>query len=786
MQTNHETRPFEVIDAATRQPLDLVMQELWLEGRILPVGADLRVQHLFRCGGSRPVEAIYTFALPRDAALRRFQVRGAGFSVRSELRPTAEAEELYEKAMENGSLATLARQYRDGLIQLAVGNLKPGEAVWVELELLAGVELRDEGWQFRFPFTLAPTYHKHARVVESSPGVGEIELPDEFGDVILPRWLREARDLHRVGFDLEFQLPGPVQEIRSPSHRIVVQTDPLQASRAKVCLATDADVPDRDLVLEMNLARPVEGIFGGASAGGTNGFAVIVPSSVFGKVVPRSRRVVFVLDRSGSMEGLPIAKARRAIEACLGACFETDRFGIVAFGSSVDTWREHLEVADAEGRRRAREWLGSIDADGGTDLLGGLHAGLAMLGEEGGDVLLVTDGQVAGTEDILSRLPSEGPRIHLLGIGSASQDRFLSLLARSTGGQCRFLTPRERVDLAALELFANIGSALAREIRVEVRDADPGAGVRLTTAPPRAVFRGTPLVVFGETGGPTRAHLILEWSSCDPTRGRCEIPLDLRPDPEATTVRQLGGARLITEAEAQLGEVEPSKGSPKDQSRTWKRLASLSETYGLASRAMALVAVVKRKQDHPGELPHTAVVPVGMPEDTSFSSYFGPAAARAQRPGTSLGRIRVHYLCLEPLDPSTPSAAELEFLLNRLMELAAELEPDGGIPGPDEEQRWLASALVALCLQWLERERGFTFFHWHIQRLLSFLRGSPLTSRDPRAQAWLSRAERKELTMERLYDWLRRIAAGQRIDPEEFWACVKSWRGDDQQTSPQA
>ena len=43
----------------------------------------------------------------------------------------------------------------------------------------------------------------------------------------------------------------------------------------------------------------------------------------------------------------------------------------------------------------------------------------------GGDVLVITDGQVMGTEDIIAKARSLGVRIHCLGIGSASQDRFL-------------------------------------------------------------------------------------------------------------------------------------------------------------------------------------------------------------------------------------------------------------------------------------------------------------------------------------------------------------------------
>ena len=77
----------------------------------------------------------------------------------------------------------------------------------------------------------------------------------------------------------------------------------------------------------------------------------------------------------------------------------------------------------------------------------------------------MTDGQVSGTEAILAEARSAGVRLHCLGIGSASQDRFLTLLARETGGVSRFVTPRERVDLAAVDLFASIGKPLVAGLK---------------------------------------------------------------------------------------------------------------------------------------------------------------------------------------------------------------------------------------------------------------------------------------------------------------------------------
>ena len=57
----------------------------------------------------------------------------------------------------------------------------------VNLEILAGVEIHDDGARFRFPFTLSPCYHSKAKAVSIEPGLGEMELPEEeFGDLILP------------------------------------------------------------------------------------------------------------------------------------------------------------------------------------------------------------------------------------------------------------------------------------------------------------------------------------------------------------------------------------------------------------------------------------------------------------------------------------------------------------------------------------------------------------------------------------------------------------------------
>ncbi len=590
--------PYSVV---TGETLRLAMQRLWLGGRVMPAGARLTVQHVFQSEEEKPIEVVYAFALPRDAALRAFRITGEGFEVHSELKQTEEAVKTYEEGLAAGSLSTLARQYGDGTVNLTVGNVRPKETVTVYLDIVAGAELRDDGFRFRFPFTLAPSYHSQMRAALVD-GEGELELPaDQFGDVILPRYRRDASSLHEVGFDLAVLHQLPIDEVSSPSHSIRVKD---QGTR--VMLAPARDVPDRDLVLDIRFKEVAPQVLAGPSVEGRRPFAAIVPSTAFGTQNAAPRRVAFLLDRSGSMAGTPLKQATQAIEACLAALAPEDRFGLVAFDDKTESMRGGLLPGTRENRDKAKGFLKQVDARGGTELAQGFLAAAHLL-EGGGDVFVLTDGQVFGTEEILSQARTANVRISCLGIGSASQDRFLTLLARETGGVSRFATPRERVDMAAVDLFASVGSPVASGLK---------SGDDFQPEMPRQVFAGTPLLLFGTA---VNESVDLTWDG-----GRLTLPVPEGDSDTGQTVRLLQGSRLITDWESRypaqdaLAPVEKRK-----QNRVAARLVELSTTYGLASREMSLVAVVKRAGDRPGEVPETRVVPVGMPQDVAFGAYFG-------------------------------------------------------------------------------------------------------------------------------------------------------------------
>lgn len=717
---------FAPMSVATGQPVQLAMQRLLLTGKVLPVGARLIAQHVFQSAEANPLEVIYSFSLPRDAALRRFRVTGEGFEVESELKETEAAVKAYEEALAQGSLATLARQYGDGVVNLTVGNIRPHETVTVWLEILAGVELKDDGLRFRFPFTLAPRYHAGAKAAEVAPGEGEMELPPaEFGDVILPRFRKDASALHQIGFDLALTSALEFDEIGSPSHPVRIKHD--NARTAHIALATGKDVPNRDLVLDGRFKSTEPQVLAGRDKNGTGRFAAVLPSSAFSASQETPRRVVILVDRSGSMGGEPISQARKAIEACLGALSENDSFGLIAFDNVPEMFHPTLQMASREVRDEARKFLKQIDARGGTELAAGVQAAAGLLQGGAGDILILTDGQVAGTEKILDIARSTGVRLHCLGIGSASQDRFLTLLARETGGVSRFVTPQERVGLATVDLFASIGHPLASGLK---------AGSNIQPQPASSVFRGTPVLLFGEGDGP----LELTWEG-----GRLTRDVAFNDDAIAETVWLLQGSRLITDWESRYPSVEALAPLDKrQQSRVAMRLLDLSRTYGLASREMSLVAVVKRAGDRPGELPVTRVVPVGMAANTNFDAYFPDVLLNAAMPLSSAAPLlasRAAFLeCAMPAQQA-PLAERPRGILHRLMhrqrpqshteaarpeealmELASHIESDGGMPGDDPSARACATlvALFAFVSQGHTPTSGA--FRSHVARLIDYLK----------------------------------------------------------------
>ena len=582
--------------------------------------------------------------------------------------------------------------------------------------------------------------------MEVSPGRLELELPaDEFGDLILPPFEREGGPLHRVGFCLDVQAGSGIQEIASPSHGLRVQFSDSHGSQ--VSLSRESDLPDRDLVLDVRTKTAGPWGMGGLAGEGMARFTAVIPSTEFGRVSVSPRRLVILLDRSGSMQGLPLTQAKKAIAACFGALDAKDLFGLVAFDNKPELFKSALSESTTENRRAAQEFLDGIASRGGTELASGVEAAASLLQGDPGDILILTDGQVFGTNKILERARATNMRIHCLGIGSASQDRFLAQLASHTGGVSRFLTPQERVDLPAVELFASLGRPLGKDVAVTVEGVSK---LKIAPEPSRLVFSGTPLLVYGEFLPVEDARLSVQWLGAE-GKSHFEFPIRLSETSWGGTLKMLQRARIISELESRLqGAGRRTAVAARETARVHERLLELSREYGLASSAMSLVAVVKRAGDVPGEIPKTRIVPVGIPSELEGSglmaaafnlnrfevfedlgSLMTPETAAEQSPAVARKARSLFSLLSSGFRRSKSAAEEVaphETKEDLLVALAGMMEPDGGMPGETEEVR-IGNSIVALLYFMREGNTSKSGpFRIHVERLLEYLNSNRLST----------------------------------------------------------
>jgi hypothetical protein len=218
---------------------------------------------------------------------------------------------------------------------------------------------------------------------------------------------------------------------------------------------------------------------------------------------------------------------------------------------------------------------------------------------------------------------------------------------------------------------------------------------------------------------------VLEWEG-----GRLEVPIRGEAGAAGDTLRLLRGARLITDLESRM-QTAPQAGLrvKREQDRLERHLEELSRHYGLASRAMALVAVVDRAGDRPGAPPETRVVPVGLPQDMVLDGIFDRASherAAVAAPAAMVTRARFRLASMVDSATSLFTGPESRAqhvdhdVADPLMDLAALLEPDGGMPGQDETERILKTLLALLAFAAEGHSASSGPFRAHMRRMLEF------------------------------------------------------------------
>src|SRR5204862_592298 len=121
---------------------------------------------------AEPLEATYIFPLPDRAAVTSFRLEVAGRVVEGQLKERGAARRDYDQAIQAGHRAAITEEERPGVFTMRVGNLPPGEAATVHLNLSGPLPYDSGEVTFRFPLVVAPRYIPGTPLPGASVGDG--------------------------------------------------------------------------------------------------------------------------------------------------------------------------------------------------------------------------------------------------------------------------------------------------------------------------------------------------------------------------------------------------------------------------------------------------------------------------------------------------------------------------------------------------------------------------------------------------------------------------------------
>ena len=595
------------------------------------------VKQQFQNPSKTPIEAVYTFPLPADAAVDDMQMTLGDRTISGRIKRKEEARKIYEAARSAGQTASLLDQERPNIFTQSVANLMPGTDVVVHISYVNLLKYDDGGYELVYPMVVGPRYipgsggyqapglrgdPSPARQVPPNPGsTAVVTDADKITPPIAPPNTRAGHD---ISLTVNLDAGLPIEGLTSTLH--AVDVDRPEADRAVVRLKDQGSIPNKDFILRYTVAGKEirSAVLADQAADGSGYFTLMVqPPAEEAAAKPDSRELVFVIDQTGSQSGWPIQKAKETMRYLIRNMNPDDSFQLLGFNTEVYPCFQAPVHNTPENVARALRFLEPLEAEGGTDILKAVEYALAIPPEAGRRRLIcyLTDGYVGDDMQVVDYVKKHGERAYMFpfGIGNSVNRFLLEGMARAGQGSAEFVTLQSSAEEAAARFYRRVARPLVTRLRVDwnglpVRDVLPS---RI----PDLFVDGRPVILKGRYTTAAEGDLVL--------RGE----LDGRPwsHPMHVTLpaKRVDDSPLPTLWAREKIEVLQSSdylgaqtGNPNEA--ITQQIIGLALDYRLMSQYTSFVAVEQRVVNVGGKQ-RTVDVPVEMPEGVSHEGIFGEA-----------------------------------------------------------------------------------------------------------------------------------------------------------------
>ena len=568
--------------------------------RVTGIVARATVRQRFANTAGDCVEGVYVFPLPENAAVDRMRLTIGERVIEAEIRERVEAKRVYEQAKADGRKASLLEQERPNIFTASVASIGGNEEVEVEIEYQETVRYDEGKFHLRFPMVVAPRYN-----------------PATAGDAarIAPAVFRPGETrVNPVRLRVELETGVRLRRLGSTSHTL--KAAPIGEASYAVTVEDEALAADRDFELnwEPDLGGgPKPSVFAENLDGHAYALLVVLPPD--GAEVPGARlprETIFVIDTSGSMYGPSIDQARRSLVFALDRMHPEDRFNVIEFNSVMRRLYGESRRALSETVREAKEWVGKLHANGGTEMLPALRAALegANEGSEVRQVVFVTDGAVGNEEELFRYIHDHlgRSRLFTVGIGSAPNSHFMTKAAEFGRGTFTYIGSPGEADEKMGSLYRKLESPVLTDVRVEWDDP----AVEAWPGKIPDLYAGEPLLVAARlTAGAGSVRVSGQRSG---TAWSERVPVRMSTDQRG--VDRLWARRKIAALMDRITE-----GGNRDEVKC--EVVEVALRHHLVSGFTSLVAVDLTPTLARGAVCSARAVPVHLPAGWDYGHVFG-------------------------------------------------------------------------------------------------------------------------------------------------------------------
>ena len=533
-----------------------------------------------------PLEAVYQFPLPHQAAVDDMEIRIGDRVIRGTIKKREEAKQIYEQAKQEGKTAGLLEQKRPNIFTQSLANIQPGEKIDVVIRYTNSLKFVGGDYEFVFPLVVAPRY------IPATP-TGEGHKPDA-ARASSPSLLPETRSGRDLSVAIDIDAGVEISRVRSPSHRVAIQNS---GDRTRVQLADLDTIPNQDLILRYQVmgAETQATVLTQSNQQGGHFATYLIPAVTYApkEIVPKD--VVFLIDTSGSQQGAPMAQSKELMRRFIGGLNEDDTFTIINFSNTASKLSEQPLANTEPNRTRALNYIDELNADGGTKFLSGINTMLNFPAAADGrlrSIVLLSDGLIGNDEQIIGQMRDRlqsGNRLYSFGVGYSTNRFLLDRLAEVGRGTATVVWPEANAAWIAEKFFREINNPVLTNIEIKWIGEGEAPEIYPQNAPD--LFASQPLVLHGRKSDRQSGKLEISGTLAGGRPYQKILDVNFEQVSGNGAIAQLWGRSRIKDLMNQMYGRENPEGV--------KAVTETALNYRLLSKYTAFVAVSDEMQANP-------------------------------------------------------------------------------------------------------------------------------------------------------------------------------------------